>query len=61
MSWEPDLLSDADPKGDAIGVFVSMLRAKVEAIVRQDFEGWNGTIRCRDLVLDVDLTLRKEN
>lgn len=52
---------DSTPEDDAVEVFSHALRARVDSIVRQGFEGWIGTITCRDFQLDVDMTLRRAN
>lgn len=47
------------PQEDAIGVFMSALRAKVTAMVKEGFEGWEGEITCRNYTLKVDLSLER--
>lgn len=44
---------------DVIQAFNNILNHKVQEIVRNDFEGWTGTIRVDGYELDVDLTLKK--
>lgn len=51
---------DPTPEDSAVGAICSALRAKVNAIVREGFEGWNGTITSGKYKMHVDLTLEKE-
>ena len=59
----PMPMSDYDhptPEDQAVTMMAAALRRKVEALVREGFEGWIGKIESGKYTLDVDLTLRKK-